>query len=179
MVVDDHCWLAEDACTGNHDFRSPEFTLRLGPITVASEAWIPARAKVSRVRGDKHPELVKTAAVLAEIRADLEPHLRKEEEVLFPMIRTLASATHRPSFPCGSITNPIAVREEEHTAVGGLLEQLRALQGRLPGPCRHLRLHTGVDGGSGRAGGRYPPACAQGEQPSFPSSHQTGEALTV
>ncbi len=91
-------------------------------------------AKVSRVHGDKHPELVKTAAVLAEIRADLEPHLRREEEVLFPMIRTLASATNRPSFPCGSIANPIAVMEHEHTAVGALLEQLRALTGGYQAP---------------------------------------------
>lgn len=84
-------------------------------------------AKVSRVHGEKHPELIRIAEVLAAIRADLEPHLRKEEEVLFPMIRTLASATNRPSFPCGSITNPIALMEHEHTVVGGLLEQLRAL----------------------------------------------------
>lgn len=91
-------------------------------------------AKVSRVHGDKHLELVKTAAVLAEIRADLEPHLRREEEVLFPMIRRLASSTDRPTLPCGSITNPIAVMEEEHTAVGALLEQLRALTGGYQAP---------------------------------------------
>jgi regulator of cell morphogenesis and NO signaling len=90
--------------------------------------------KVSRVHGDKHPELVKTAAVLAEIRADLEPHLLREEEVLFPMIRRLATSTDPPTLPCGSITNPIAVMEEEHTAVGALLEQLRALTGGYQAP---------------------------------------------
>jgi regulator of cell morphogenesis and NO signaling len=84
-------------------------------------------AKVSRVHGEKHPELIHIAEVVAELRADLEPHLHKEEEVLFPMIRTLASATNRPSFPGGSIADPIAVMEHEHTVVGGLLEQLRVL----------------------------------------------------
>ena len=83
--------------------------------------------KVSRVHGEANPELVRVAAVLADIRADLEPHLRKEEEVLFPMIRSLASATKRPSFHCGSIANPIAVMEHDHVAVGALLEQMRAL----------------------------------------------------
>ena len=66
LKVGRSCWLAEDAwidnlalvqigdrvclsqgtylCTGNHDFRSTEFELRLGPITIGSDAWIAARA---------------------------------------------------------------------------------------------------------------------------------------
>ena len=69
LVVGHHCWLAEDAwidnlapvtlgdrvclsqgaylCTGNHDFRSPGFDLRLGPITIGSDAWIAARAVIA------------------------------------------------------------------------------------------------------------------------------------
>ncbi|MFM8935963.1 MAG: iron-sulfur cluster repair di-iron protein, partial [Vulcanococcus sp.] len=91
-------------------------------------------AKVSRVHGASHPELVQAEAVLAEIRADLEPHLQKEEQVLFPMIRSLASASSRPSFHCGSIPNPITVMEQEHTAVGALLERLRQLTGGYQAP---------------------------------------------
>jgi len=91
-------------------------------------------AKVSRVHGVNHPELVEAAQVLAKIRADLEPHLRKEEEMLFPMIRTLASATSQPTLHCGSIKNPITVMEQEHTAVGALLEQLRRLTGGYQAP---------------------------------------------
>ena len=66
LLVGEACWLAEDAwldnlapitlgdrvcisqgaylCTGNHDFRSPGFELRLGPITIGSDAWIAACA---------------------------------------------------------------------------------------------------------------------------------------
>jgi putative colanic acid biosynthesis acetyltransferase WcaF len=66
LQVGQACWLAEDAwldnlapitigdrvclsqgaylCTGNHDFRSPGFDLRLGSITIAADAWIAARA---------------------------------------------------------------------------------------------------------------------------------------
>lgn len=90
--------------------------------------------KVSQAHGERHPELIDVAEVLAEIRADLEPHLRKEEEVFFPMARTLASASILPSFACGSIGDPIAVMEAEHTAVGGLLEQLRQLTGNYIAP---------------------------------------------
>lgn len=83
-------------------------------------------AKVSRVNGERHPELIRVQELVAELRTELEPHLRKEEEVLFPMIRTLTTATSRPGLPGGSIGHPIAVLEAEHTAVGALLEQLRA-----------------------------------------------------
>jgi regulator of cell morphogenesis and NO signaling len=91
-------------------------------------------AKVSRVHGEAHPELIRVAEVLSELRADLEPHLLKEEEVLFPMIRSLASASSQPSFHCGSIANSIAVMEQEHVAVGALLEQLRALTNGYQAP---------------------------------------------
>ena len=55
-------------------------------------------------------------------------------EVLFPMIRTLASATSRPSFHCGSIGDPITVMEHKHTAVGTLLERLRQITGGYQAP---------------------------------------------
>ncbi len=66
LVVGDHCWLGEAAwidnpapvvlgdrvclsqgaylCSGNHDYRSVGFDLRLGPIRVGSDAWICAYA---------------------------------------------------------------------------------------------------------------------------------------
>jgi regulator of cell morphogenesis and NO signaling len=85
-------------------------------------------AKVNLAHGVSHPELDDVAATVAEIRAELEPHLRKQEDVLFPMIRTLASATtSMPSFACGSIRNSIALMEAEHRVVGGLLARLREL----------------------------------------------------
>jgi regulator of cell morphogenesis and NO signaling len=90
--------------------------------------------KVSQAHGQRHPELIRVAKVLTEIRSDLEPHLRKEEEVFFPMARTLAPATALSSFACGSIANSVTVMEAEHTAVGGLLEQLRQLTGNYTAP---------------------------------------------
>ena len=83
--------------------------------------------KVLGVHGARHPELADIAATYAELRADLEPHLVKEEQVLFPMIRELASATAPPSFHCGSLQNPISVMLAEHDRVGELLATLRTL----------------------------------------------------
>lgn len=91
-------------------------------------------AKVSRVHGTNHPELVDAAQLLDQIRADLEPHLRKEEEVLFPMIRALSSATSRQMPHCAAIATPISLMEQEHAAVGVLLEQLRQITGGYQAP---------------------------------------------
>ncbi len=83
--------------------------------------------KIMSVHGSRHPELVDIAACFAEARADLEPHMTKEERVLFPMIRELATSTGVPSFHCGSLQNPISVMMSEHDAVGGLLARLHHL----------------------------------------------------
>ncbi len=82
--------------------------------------------KVAGVHGANHPELVTLAKLVHEIRADLEPHLLKEEQVLFPMIRELATASATPSFHCGSLANPISVMLSEHDAVGDLLADIRS-----------------------------------------------------
>jgi regulator of cell morphogenesis and NO signaling len=83
--------------------------------------------KVAGVHGARHPELVEIQQAYETIRADLEPHLAKEERVLFPMIRELASATSPPQFHCGSLQNPISVMLSEHDVVGELLADLRRL----------------------------------------------------
>lgn len=81
--------------------------------------------KVAGVHDANHPELPDVAALVRELKADLEPHLLKEEQVLFPMIRELATATTAPSFHCGTLANPISVMTSEHDNVGALLTQLR------------------------------------------------------
>lgn len=82
--------------------------------------------KVAGVHGAIHPELTTVAELVQELRDDLEPHLLKEERVLFPMIRDLATATAEPDFHCGSLSNPIRVMLSEHDTVGELLAALRA-----------------------------------------------------
>ncbi len=86
-------------------------------------------AKVVTVHQHRHPELVAVADTFAVLRADLEPHLLKEERVLFPIVRALADADPAapPAFHCGSVANPIAVMLAEHDTAGALLERLREL----------------------------------------------------
>jgi regulator of cell morphogenesis and NO signaling len=88
-------------------------------------------AKVVGVHGGRHPELMDAADALAAIRADLEPHLTKEERVLFPAIRELADAAARsegpPAFRFGSVANPISAMMLEHDRAGDLLTKLRTV----------------------------------------------------
>ena len=86
------------------------------------------------VHGGRHPELAEVAACFAEVRADLEPHLVKEERVLFPMVRELAASTSSPEFHCGTLRNPISVMLAEHDAVGALLARLRMMTGSYTPP---------------------------------------------
>lgn len=85
--------------------------------------------KVATVHGERHPELVEVQRLITTLRADLEPHLLKEEQVLFPMIRELATGTSAPTFHCGTLENPIRVMATEHDAAGELLAQLRPVTG--------------------------------------------------
>lgn len=84
--------------------------------------------KVVAAHGSRHPELAEARRTYEAIRADLEPHLAKEEQVLFPMVRALAAATTTaPEFHCGTLQNPISVMLSEHDQVGDLLATLRRL----------------------------------------------------
>ena len=83
-------------------------------------------AKVAAAHGSRHPELADVQHAYEEVRADLEPHLAKEERILFPMIQELATSTTRPEFHCGTLANPISVMLGEHDRVGDLLARVRA-----------------------------------------------------
>lgn len=90
--------------------------------------------KVEAVHGANHPELAEVRSTYVRLRADLEPHLMKEERVLFPMIRELASATAAPEFHCGTLRNPISVMLAEHDRAGELLAHLRSATGGYEAP---------------------------------------------
>lgn len=80
-------------------------------------------SKVLSVHGERHPELERVAELVSMLRDDFIPHLAKEERVLFPAIRELASG--HIGFAFGSVSNPISVMMSEHESVGGILRELR------------------------------------------------------
>ncbi len=55
--------------------------------------------KIVTVHGERHPELAEVQRLYNELRADLEPHLVREEQQLFPMIRQLEAAAEERYSP--------------------------------------------------------------------------------
>ena len=81
-------------------------------------------AKVARVHGGKAPYLTRIDTIVSELSAELQSHMQKEEQVLFPAIRAIEGNQGRPAVP---ISAPIAVMEAEHDHAGALLSELRAI----------------------------------------------------
>jgi regulator of cell morphogenesis and NO signaling len=78
-------------------------------------------AKVLEVHREKQPEmLAELLAVFRGLKTELEDHMAKEEEILFPMIRKGEGML---------ADGPIAIMEEEHEAAGAALRRLRELTG--------------------------------------------------
>lgn len=86
-------------------------------------------AKVVGKHGENHPELYLVQEKFNLLADELNPHLYKEENILFPYIVNLEEAKERkhpfglPSF--GTVSNPINVMLFEHDNAGELLREMR------------------------------------------------------
>ena len=103
--------------------------------------------KVSKVHGDKYPETIRIAEKFLLVVDDLNRHMCKEEEVLFPYIKHLSEANNnemkieKPAFE--TIENPIQLMEHEHDVVGKLMEEISELSYHYTPPadaCNTFRL---------------------------------------
>ena len=90
--------------------------------------------KVARVHGEHEPRLAQTRQAFLALKAELEPHMMKEERILFPIIRQLEQADGPLQFHCGSVANPIRQMEHEHDQAGSALEILSESTDRYTPP---------------------------------------------
>jgi regulator of cell morphogenesis and NO signaling len=86
-------------------------------------------AKVCEVHGQNHPELFYIQDRFGKLRGELEPHMLKEESVLFPYIVRMEEAAVAnqtlPRPPFGTVRNPVRVMMAEHDAAGYILGRIR------------------------------------------------------
>lgn len=91
-------------------------------------------ATVLDVHRERHPDLAVLRSAVLELRADLEPHLMKEELVLFPARREVGIATGPVHLPFGSVRNPVGMLMREHDTTGVMLSGLQAHLAEHPLP---------------------------------------------
>ena len=94
--------------------------------------------RVATVHGDRHPELVQLTSLFASSLEDLESHLQKEEQVLFPYCYQLFEANmqgqHGEKMHCGTVANPIRVMLSEHSDEGTRYKYIRNLMNGFVAP---------------------------------------------
>jgi regulator of cell morphogenesis and NO signaling len=87
--------------------------------------------KVATRHGERHPEMIEVRSIVGQLCDDLLPHMLKEEQVLFPFIDQLETASlngdEAPVPFFGTVKNPIRMMMAEHDAAGDLLVLLRAV----------------------------------------------------
>lgn len=103
--------------------------------------------KVTEVHAKNHPELLEVQALFHNALLDLENHLSKEENVLFPyiyeMLRAKEEGVKVGKFHCGTILYPIEVMEDEHSHEGERFEKISSLTNGFTAPhdaCPSFRL---------------------------------------
>jgi len=96
--------------------------------------------KVLKAHGPKHGEMLsRLQGVYRSLREEIEQHLMKEEQILFPGIRRIEAYAReggeKPALHCGSIQNPIRQMQHEHEDAGAALTEMREITSdyALPG----------------------------------------------
>lgn len=89
-------------------------------------------AKVQKAHSSMHSDMLgKLRRAYDAIRAELEAHLMKEEQILFPLIKAteafVIGGGTKPVSHCGSVANPIRQMEREHDDAGNELVAMHKL----------------------------------------------------
>jgi regulator of cell morphogenesis and NO signaling len=90
--------------------------------------------KLCKVHGERHPELFDIRDEFAHVASELAAHMQKEEMILFPFVRKLATEQQpaRPMF--GTVQNPIDMMMHEHTVEGERLARIAELSNQYTPP---------------------------------------------
>ncbi len=86
--------------------------------------------KTLQAHGQHHGEMLgQIKQSFISLKTDIEMHLAKEEQILFPLIRQMEAFEQghgpTPDMHCGTIGNPIRQMEHEHDVAGDFLAQMR------------------------------------------------------
>ncbi len=87
--------------------------------------------KVFLKHGKQHPELGEIRELVNAIASEMSTHMLKEEQILFPRLKTIEEAANSGTTPMpaffGSLINPIRHMMADHDDTGELLRSIRSL----------------------------------------------------
>ncbi len=91
----------------------------------------PMLAKIVKVHGDLHPELLEVEELFLGSAGELTAHMKKEEFILFPFVKKLVQAsedkTELTPGHFGTVANPVAMMMDEHEAEGERFRKIAEL----------------------------------------------------
>jgi len=106
--------LADHIVETHHAYLRRELP-RLGALT----------KRVHHAHGTRDERLGEVERIFGALAEELFSHMLKEERILFPIVRRIEASAGPAESHCGSISNPIAVMEQEHQIAGDALATLR------------------------------------------------------
>lgn len=81
--------------------------------------------KILKVHGPNHTDLFKVHKLFHMLKTELEQHLIKEEEILFPMIKEYDAQTSKEQLE--KIHEVMKETEDEHDTAGDVLKEIRKI----------------------------------------------------
>lgn len=95
--------------------------------------------KVIQAHGENHGDMLgQLQNTFLALKTELEMHLMKEEQVLFPYVRqmdaSMRETNHVPPMHCGTVQHPIRQMKIEHKDAGESLAQLHTLTNGYTAP---------------------------------------------
>jgi regulator of cell morphogenesis and NO signaling len=94
------------------------------PLDEELHSLSPYVTKVSRVHGERHPELLEVFVLFSELKKELLEHTAKEEATSFPLLLTLDDPRTENK---EEIIETIRELEKEHDHAGDILKKLREI----------------------------------------------------
>lgn len=98
----------------------------------------PYLAKICKVHGERHPELLEINEEFNASAGELAAHMKKEELILFPFIRKMTQAKLEnikvDAAHFGTVKNPIQMMMNEHTVEGHRFRKIEELSNNYTPP---------------------------------------------
>jgi regulator of cell morphogenesis and NO signaling len=123
----------KDSYTSDIDWRTASYSQLIDYVVQKHHTYLQNElpvlgqlvSKILRVHGEHHVELAKVHKLFNSLRTELEAHLIKEEEVLFPKIKQYEKDPSPELLD--KVLRTITELEEEHTGAGDVLKELRRI----------------------------------------------------